>query len=339
MKPLLSALAVLAGSLLTASLSFAASPAVAYTEAGKFDSSFNEAVFRNGVSRYTAQISKDLVEVEPESPAEFTATLTNLARQGRSPIVAVGFSYAAAVAEVAQAYPDTQFVILDTVVDLPNVQSIVFKEHEGSFLVGALAALKAEGDVVGFVGGMDLPFIRRFACGYAQGARYVNRDIQVLVAMIGNDPSAWGNPTRAAELADEMIARNAEVIYAAAGGSGSGVYSTAAKNPNVYAIGVDSNQNFLEIGTMLTSMVKNVGSAALASWIEAENGTWQPGVKALGVADGGVDWALDIFNRSLVSLDHEKEVNKIRDRIVSGRIEVVDFLDNNSCPVTLTELN
>lgn len=318
--------------------SWADGPAVAYTEAGKFDSSFNEAVYREGVAPYKAQFGADLVEKNPSSPTQFVTVLRDLASQGRSPIVAVGFSYAEAVTQVAQEYPDLQFTIIDTVVDLPNVQSIVFKEHEGSFVVGALAALSIDNDNIGFIGGVDLPFIRRFGCGYAQGAYYVNDDIQVHLRMVADDFSGFSNPDRGRELANELISsRNAKVVYAAAGGSGNGVLKAANAANGVYGIGVDSNQNFLHPGTMLTSMVKKVGVAAYGSWDEARRGQWRPGVKSLGLAENGVDWQLDIFNRNLVSKKTEKKINQIREDIISGDIQVVDYMTNNSCPVPLLE--
>jgi basic membrane protein A len=323
--------------IVAASASWANKPAVAYTEAGKFDSSFNEAVYREGVVPYKAQFGADLLEKNPDSPTQFVAVLTELARQGRSPIVAVGFSYAEAVTEVAQAFPDTQFTIIDAVVDLPNVQSIVFKEHEGSFVVGAVAALKAEKDILGFIGGVDLPFIRRFGCGFAQGAHYINDKSQVYMKMVAKDFSGFANVERGGELAEELINQNVEVIYAAAGGSGNGVYKAASRYEDVYAIGVDSNQNFLHVGTMLTSMVKKVGVAAYGSWDEARTGEWRSGVKSLGLSENGVDWMLDIFNRNLISLKDEKEINKVRKDIISGKIKVVDYMDSESCPVPLIE--
>ena len=263
--------------------------------------------------------------------------LTDLARQGRSPIVAVGFSYAPAVEEVAKAFPDIQFTLIDAVVDLPNVQSIVFKEHEGSFVVGALAALKSKDGKIGFIGGMDLPFIRRFGCGYAQGAHYVNKKSQVQLRMVSKDFSGFANPQKGQEIAEQLIASGVDVIYAAAGGSGNGVYDAAANNSRAFAIGVDSNQNFLHPGTMLTSMVKKVGVAAFGAWEESRQGVWKAGVKSLGLAENGVDWQLDIFNRNVVSLKDEKKINEIRADIISGEIKVVDFLDNNQCPVPLIE--
>ena len=317
--------------------SWAITPAVAYTEAGKFDSSFNEAVYREGVTPFKARYGSDLVEANPSSPAEFVPLLTRLAEQGRSPIVAVGFSYAAAIKKVAAQYPSIRFVLIDAVVDLPNVQSIVFKEYEGSFLVGAVAAIKAHGNDVGFVGGVDVDFIRRFGCGYAQGVHYIKPAAKVHVRYISTDFSGFNNAERGEALSEELINEGAEVIYAAAGGSGNGVYKAAARYQDVYAIGVDSNQNYLHVGTMLTSMIKKVGVAALGSWQEAMNGTWTPGVKTLGISDDGVDWQLDIFNRSLISKKDEKKINKIRDDLIAGRIKVVDYLTNNQCPVALLD--
>lgn len=329
---LASALAVIA-----APYSLASNPAVAYTEAPKFDSSFNESMYRQGIIPYQAEYGRNLIEENPSSPDQFVDVLTSLAKQGRSPIIALGFTYATALEEVAPQFPDTHFAIIDTVVNLPNVQSIVFKEHEGSFVVGALAALKAKGDKIGFVGGVDLPFIRRFGCGYAQGAHYVNKDIKVHLSMASKDFSGFSMPDKGQQLASDMITQGVEVIFAAAGGTGNGVYEAAANYSNVFAIGVDSNQNFLHTGTMLTSMVKNVGVAAFGVLQDAENGVWEPGVKEVGLADNGVDWVLDIFNRGLVSKDDEKQINKIRKDIISGKIKVVDYMTNNQCPVSFIE--
>ncbi|WP_028670797.1 BMP family lipoprotein [Saccharospirillum impatiens] len=311
-------------------------PAVAYSDGVKFDNSFNEAVFREGVTRFQSTFDIDVMEVNPSTSDAFESALRELASQGRSPIVAVGFSYAPALSAVAPEFPDIQFTIIDAVVDEPNVQSLIFKEWEGSFLVGALSAMRTGGAPLGFVGGMDLPFIRGFACGYAQGAHYVDDDARVMVRMIGNTPDAWSNPDRGNALAQELVERGAEVLYAAAGGSGIGVYQ-AAKSSGSYAIAVDSNQNYLHLGTMLTSMVKRVGVAAYTSWEQAVNGQWQPGVQQLGLAENGVDWSLDIFNRQLVTLDMERDMAQLRERIIDGRIRVHDYTTNSQCPVPLLE--
>ena len=272
-------------------------PAVVYDKAGKFDKSFNEAVW-NGVKRFTADTGISVREVEPTNEAQVEQGLKKLAKRGNSPIVAVGFSSANALSAAAQAYPDTKFTLIDMVVPEANVQNVVFKEHEGSFLVGALAALKSETGTIGFVGGMDIPLISRFGCGYEQGAKHINANITVLQKMTGSTPAAWGNPSKGGEITRSQIEAGADVIFAAAGGTGMGVYQAAA-DAGKLAIGVDSNQNHLQPGTMLTSMVKRVGVAAYKSYADAKDGTWSAGVTAMGLAEGGVDWALDEHNRKI----------------------------------------
>ena len=304
-------------------------PAVVYDKAGKFDKSFNEAVW-NGVKRFTADTGISVREVEPTNEAQVEQGLKKLAKRGNSPIVAVGFSSANALSAAAQAYPDTKFTLIDMVVPEANVQNVVFKEHEGSFLVGALAALKSETGTIGYVGGMDIPLISRFGCGYEQGAKHINANITVLQKMTGSTPAAWGNPSKGGEITRSQIEAGADVIFAAAGGTGMGVYQAAA-DAGKLAIGVDSNQNHLQPGTMLTSMVKRVGVAAYKSYADAKDGTWSAGVTAMGLAEGGVDWALDEHNRSLVTADMETKVNAIKASIIAGDIAVHDYMSDNTC--------
>lgn len=304
-------------------------PAVVYDKAGKFDKSFNEAVW-NGVKRFTADTGISVREVEPTNEAQVEQGLKKLAKRGNSPIVAVGFSSANALSAAAQAYPDTKFTLIDMVVPEANVQNVVFKEHEGSFLVGALAALKSETGTIGFVGGMDIPLISRFGCGYEQGAKHINANITVLQKMTGSTPAAWGNPSKGGEITRSQIEAGADVIFAAAGGTGMGVYQAAA-DAGKLAIGVDSNQNHLQPGTMLTSMVKRVGVAAYKSYADAKDGTWSAGVTAMGLAEGGVDWALDEHNRSLVTANMETKVNAIKASIIAGDIAVHDYMSDNTC--------
>jgi len=304
-------------------------PAVVYDKAGKFDKSFNEAVW-NGVKRFTADTGISVREVEPTNEAQVEQGLKKLAKRGNSPIVAVGFSSANALSAAAQAYPDTKFTLIDMVVPEANVQNVVFKEHEGSFLVGALAALKSETGTIGFVGGMDIPLISRFGCGYEQGAKHINANITVLQKMTGSTPATWGNPSKGGEITRSQIEAGADVIFAAAGGTGMGVYQAAA-DAGKLAIGVDSNQNHLQPGTMLTSMVKRVGVAAYKSYADAKDGTWSAGVTAMGLAEGGVDWALDEHNRSLVTADMETKVNAIKASIIAGDIAVHDYMSDNTC--------
>lgn len=305
-------------------------PAVVYDTAGKFDKSFNEAVFRNGAEKFAADKGVRVREFEPQNEEQREQGLRRLASRGQSPIVAVGFNYSSSVQKVAAEFPDVQFVIIDSVVDLPNVQSIIFSEHEGSFLVGALAAMASETQKVGFVGGMDIPLIHKFGCGYEQGAKYVNENAEVFYNMTGSTPAAFNDPARGSELAKSQIAKDADVLFAAAGGTGIGVYQ-AAKDEGIYAIGVDSNQNFLQPGTMLTSMVKRVGVAAYGTWEDAQAGNWEGGIKVLGLAEGGVDYALDQYNEDLITDEMKTRVDDIKQMIIDGEISVHDYSSDMSC--------
>ncbi|WP_207621579.1 BMP family lipoprotein [Vibrio ziniensis] len=306
-----------------------AKPAVIYDTAGKFDKSFNEAVYQNGVKVMAAE-GTEVREFEPQNEAQREQGLRRLASRGFSPIVAVGFNMASAVEKVATEFPDIHFTILDSVVDKPNVQSIVFKEHEGSFLVGALAAKASKSGVVGFVGGMDIPLIRKFQCGYEQGAKYTNPSITVLQNMTGSTPAAFADPAKGSELAKSQFSKGVDVVYAAAGGTGLGVYQ-AAKDAGKLAIGVDSNQNHLQPGTMLTSMVKLVGAASVETWKEEMNGTWKPGIKALGLKENAVDWAYDDNNKALITDEMKAYMDTLKADIIAGKIKVHDYMSDNKC--------
>ncbi len=317
--PLLAALAVAAAG--TAAL---AEPAVIYDMGGKFDKSFNQAGY-DGAERWKKETGKAYLEFEISNPAQREQAQRRMAERGADPIVGIGFSQGSSMEKVARDFPKTRFAIIDAVVDLPNVQSIVFKEHEGSFLVGMMAAMASKTGKVGFVGGMDIPLIRKFQCGYEQGAKYANPQVQVSASMTGATPAAWSDPTRGAELAKAQFASGVDVIFAAAGGTGIGVYQ-AARDAGKLAIGVDSNQNHLQPGTMLTSMVKRVDVAVYNAFKGVT-----PGVTSLGLKEGGVDVALDEHNARLVSADMKKKVDAARADIIAGKLRVVDYMANNAC--------
>lgn len=304
-------------------------PAVVYDQAGKYDKSFNEGVY-HGVLKYTEDTGIQVREFEPKNEAQVEQGLRRLAKRGYSPIVAVGFTMTSAVEKVAKDFPDIEFSIIDSVIDLPNVQSIVFKEQEGSFLVGALAEMASKTHTVGFIGGMDIPLIRRFECGYEQGAKYISSDSKILQNMIGSTASAWNDPTKGSELAKSQFAQGADVIFAAAGGSGLGVYQAAA-DAGKLAIGVDSNQNYLQPGSMLTSMLKRVDVAAYNTYAEAAKGEWKGGVVVLGLADGAMDWALDENNASLITDEMKAKMKDIKAKVISGDIKVHDYMTDNAC--------
>jgi basic membrane protein A len=299
------------------------SPAVVFDMGGKFDKSFNEAAYA-GAERFKKETGIAYREFEVTNEAQREQALRNMARRGSQVVVGIGFAQASGVEKVAREFPSTKFAIIDAVVELPNVQSIVFKEHEGSFLVGMAAALASKTGKVGFVGGMDIPLIRKFALGYEEGARYVNPKVEIFQNMTGTTPAAWNDPTRGGELARSQFDRGADVVYAAAGATGLGVLQ-AAKDKGRLAIGVDSNQNHLHPGTVLTSMVKRVDLAVYEAFKTARDGTWKPGVRVLGVAEGGVGWALDQHNRRLITPEMERRLNQARADIVAGKIKVTEY--------------
>ena len=306
-------------------------PAVVYDTAGKNDKSFNEAVFV-GITKFMNDTGIAVTELEPTNESMMEQSLKKLAQRGYSPIVAVGFTMANAVQAAAEEYPDTQFTLIDMVVGLPNVQNVIYKEHEGSFLVGVLAAMNSSSGTVGFVGGMDIPLISRFECGYKQGVKWQDSSMNILANMTGSTPAAWGNPSKGGELTRSQVEAGADVVYAAAGGTGIGVYQTAA-DMGVLAIGVDDNQNYMQPGTMLTSMYKLVGDAAYDSYEAAMNGTWDPAMRVLGLAENGVGYAMDEYNADLVSADMIAAVEAARDAIIAGDIVVHDYTSDNTCPL------
>jgi basic membrane protein A len=304
-------------------------PAIVYSNGGKFDKSFNEGVSK-GAQRFTAETGIAVADFEPSHETQFEQADRRFAQRGQDPVIAVSFSQAVALEKVAKEFPKTRFTIIDSVVALPNVQSVVFKEQEGSFLVGIAAALASKTGKLGFVGGMDIPLIRRFQCGYEQGIKYANPKAELIANMTGTTPAAWTDPGRGAELAKGQFDRGVDVVYAAAGSTGTGVLQ-AAKDRGKLAIGVDSNQNYLHPGTMLTSMVKRVDLATYNSFKTAEAGTWKAGTQVLGLKEGGVDWALDKDNEKLITPEMKAKVEAAKADIVSGKIVVHDYMSNNSC--------
>ncbi|WP_118137167.1 BMP family protein [Oceanicella sp. SM1341] len=302
-----------------------AEPALVYSVGGKFDASFNESAWI-GAEAWKAQTGGSYGEFEIDSPAQSEQALRNFARKGFSPVVAIGFMHADALARVAPDYPDTEFAIIDMVVEAPNVQSVVYREQEGAYVVGVMAALASETGKIGFVGGMDIPLIRRFACGYAQGVASVAEEDEVFVAVTGDTPAAWADPARGAELARAQIDRGADVVMQAAGGTGTGVLQAVA-DAGVLGIGTDSNQNGLHPGHVLTSMLKRVDVAVLQAF-----SAWRPGVTSLGLAEGGVAYAMDAHNAALVTPEIEAAAKRAVAQITSGEVKVIDSAEPGGCP-------
>ena len=315
---------LLAAAALLGAARLAAQPAVIYELGGKADRSFNQAAFE-GAERWRQASGKPYLEFEVANSAQREQAARRFAERGAGPIVGIGFPQAGSIAAVAKDHLKTMFAIVDAVVELPNVQSFVYREHEGSFLVGLLAAMASKSGKVGFVGGMDIPLVRKFLCGFEQGARHANPKIQVLSAMSGSTPAAWTDPARGAELTRGQIAQGVDVVFAAAGTTGLGIMQ-AARDGGILAIGVDSNQNHLYPGTMLTSMVKRVDVAVAQAFAGVK-----PGITSLGLKEGGVDWALDQHNDKLVTPAMRQKVNAAKAEIIAGRLRVTDYTVANRC--------
>lgn len=321
---------VVGASALLAIPSAFASPGLLYDLGGKFDRSFNENAYL-GAEQYKEETGDTYLEFELSNEAQREQSLRTFAQQGADPIVVVGFAWAPALEKVAPEFPETRFSIIDTEVDLPNVQSLVFDYAAGSFVVGVLAGRKTETDTIGFVGGMDVPIIRQFACAYKHGARHANPDVAYVENMTGSTPAAWNDPTRGRELALGQFDRGADIVFAAAGGTTVGILQAAA-DADKLAIGVGLNQNGMQPGHVLTSATAGIGTGVYLAFKGGMDDVWEPGLRVLGLADGGVGWALDENNRDLVSAEDEAAVQATIDGIVAGEIAVPDYMVDNSCP-------
>ncbi len=304
---------------------------IVYDAGGKFDKSFNQSAFE-GVQRFKKETNISTIEVQASSDTQAEQVLRGLARKKLDLIASIGFAQTQAVQKVAKEFPNVKFVLIDGTAPGNNVNSVLFKEEEGSYLVGVAAAMASKSKKLGFVGGIDIPLIRAFACGYTQGAKAVYPKSEVTQNMVGTTSAAWNDPAKGGELARSQFDRGVDVVFAVAGGSGMGTLQTA-KEKGKLAIGVDSNQNHLYPGTMLTSMVKRVDNAVYDSFMQVKNGNWQAGTVSKGLKEGGVDWALDEHNRKLISPEIEKRVLGARKDIIDGKVKVIDYRAGNSCPV------
>lgn len=295
-------------------------PAIVYDTGGRFDKSFNQAAYE-GVLRFKRATGATVHDYEIVEGHDRDRFIQQAIARGATLVIAVGFNFTDAVTTAAEHHSDVRFTIIDSIIEAPNVQSIIFEENEGSFLVGALAAMISDTGTIGFVGGMDIPVIRRFLAGYVAGAHHARPDIEVLWRMTGTTPAAFADPFTGALIAFDMLHEGADVLYAAAGRTGLGVY-VAAREARAYAIGVDSDQTYLHPGTMLTSMIKRVDRAVEQTLYAGLNETWVPGVLALGLAEGGVDYAVNSFNRDLLDPAVTRRLETARAEIVAGRLAV-----------------
>jgi basic membrane protein A len=302
---------------------------------GKDDKSFNAAAWE-GVKRAAADYPENihLRDVEPGDPSSIEPSMLVLAERGYDLIIGIGFAQAPIMKNVARDYPNVKFAIIDGVIDMPNVASLLFREHEGSFLVGMIAGSMSKTNKVGFVGGMDIPLIHRFETGYTEGARYANPKIEVYKNYVGVTDGAWNNPGKGKELAKAQIERGADIVFQAAGNSGLGVFDAAEEasadggqpGSTKYAIGVDSNQNWVKPGFILTSMVKRVDVAVYDTVKDLVEGRFNGGIHLFGLDNDGVGYALDQYNEKTIPPAVLEAVERAKQDIIAGRIKVTDAM-------------
>ncbi|HEV8629897.1 MAG TPA: BMP family ABC transporter substrate-binding protein [Thermoanaerobaculia bacterium] len=297
---------------------------IVFDSGGKDDRSFNAAAFR-GVTRAAHDFPIVLRDAEPGDPASLEPAMRAFAEVGYDLVIGIGFAQTPIVEAVAKEYPKVNFAIVDGVSNLPNVASLIFKEHEGSYLVGMIAARKSQSGVLGFVGGMDVPLIHKFEVGYEEGARAVNPRIKVIQNYVGVTESAWNNPGKGKELALAQYGKGADIVFAAAGNSGLGVFD-AAEQSGRFVIGVDSNQNWVKPGFVLTSMVKRVDNAVYQIIADLVHGKFQGGIHVYGLEDGGIGYAMDQYNAKLIPPAVLVEVEAAKAKIIRGEIKVTDAM-------------
>jgi len=290
---------------------------------GKDDKSFNSAAYL-GAMKAKDELKSFVKYVEATDDNAFESLLRSFAQKNFDIVIAVGVSQTQAVKKIAGQYPNKRFAIVDGEVQADNVRSLLFQEHEGSFIVGAIAAQTSKTGEVGFIGGMDIPLIRRFQKGYEAGARIINPNIKIRSNFVGMTEDAWNNPARAKELAVAQYNSGVDVIFSAAGASGTGLFD-AAEEKKKFAIGVDSNQNWVKPGYILTSMVKRVDQAVYTACKDVADGHFSGGVQRFGLANQGVDYTVDSYNEKILPLAIRKRADELKKQIIAGKIQVPDF--------------
>jgi basic membrane protein A and related proteins len=314
---------------------------IVFDGGGKNDRSFNAAAWE-GVTRAEKDLPICLYDIEPGNPTSIEPGMRAFAERNFDLIIGVGFAQGPIMARVAKDFPDIRFAIVDGVVldddgnPFDNVASLVFREHEGSYLVGMIAAATSKTGTIGFVGGMDIPLIHRFKTGYEEGAKSINPDIQVVQNYVGVTDSAWNDPGKGKELALSQISKGADVIFTAAGNSGLGAFDAVEQfgkdsdgRANKFVIGVDSNQNGVKPGFVLTSMIKRVDVAVYEAVKGVLNNTFRGGFQVFGLDKNGVGFSMDEFNEALVPVALRAKVDESKARIISGDIKVTDAMSGN----------
>ncbi len=305
---------------------------------GKNDRSFNAAAWE-GVQKAEKDLDICLYDVEPGNPTSIEPAMRAFAEKNFDLIIGIGFAQGPIMQKVATDYPNIKFAIVDGVIvdkdgkPFANVASLVFREHEGSYLVGMIAASKSKTGVLGFVGGMDIPLIHRFETGYAEGAKSINPNIKIVDNYVGVTDGAWNNPGKGKELSLAQIEKGADVIFTAAGNSGLGTFDAVEQygkdengQANKFVIGVDANQNGVKPGFVLTSMVKRVDVAVYDVVKEVLSGKFEGGFHSFGLEKDGVAFAMDANNQGLIPDDVLLKVGEAKKKIIAGEIKVTDAM-------------
>jgi basic membrane protein A len=300
---------------------------------GKDDRSFNAAAWQ-GVSRAAKDFPIVLRDVEPGDPTSIEPAMRAFAERDYDMVIGVGFVQTPLIESVAKDYPNMSFAVVDGVSRMPNVASLIFKEHEGSYLVGMIAAMTSKTGTLGFLGGMDIPLIHKFEVGYEEGAHAVNPNVRILPNYIGVTDTAWNDPVKGKELARTQIEKGADVIFTAAGNSGLGAFDAveqygkdAQGRALKFVIGVDSNQNWMKPGYVLTSMVKRVDNAVYQIVRDRVEGRTVGGIHVYGLDNDGIGYASDQYNKDLLSPETIRAVDQARQKIISGRIKVTNAME------------
>jgi basic membrane protein A len=296
---------------------------IVFDKGGKDDKSFNNAAYR-GAMKAKAEKKVFFKYIEATDDNAYEGALRAFARKNFDLIIAIGVSQAEAVKKAANAFPERHFAVVDAEVDAPNVRSLLFDEQEGCYLVGAAAAMASRTGKIGFIGGMDIPLIRRFELGYLAGAKKINPHIRSIVNYIGVTSEAWNNPAKAKELALSQYGSDADVVFAAAGASNSGLFD-AVEETGKLAIGVDSNQDWVKPGRVLTSMLKRVDQAVYAAISDAVEGRYTAGIQRFGLSNQGVDYSVDSYNEKILTLEMRTRLEALKAEIVAGKIAVPDY--------------
>jgi len=311
---------------------------------GKDDRSFNAAAWAgakcaetgtwpDGTSCGKSALPIVLRDIEPGNPTSIEPAMRAFAERNYDLIIGIGFAQTPIIELVAKDYPNIRFAIVDGASNLPNVASLVFKEHEGSYLVGMLAAKSSRTGTIGFIGGMDIGLIHRFKGGYEEGAHAVNPNIRVIPNYVGVTDAAWNNPGKGKEIALAQISKGADVIFTAAGNSGLGAFDAVEQagkqdgRATHFVIGVDANQNMVKPGFVLTSMVKRVDNAVYAIVQDVVNGQFKTGFHVYGLQEDGVGYAMDENNKPLITPEMIQQVEEAKKKIIDGQITVVDLIN------------